>query len=166
MGTTLAGLGLVDIGGDPHWLAFNVGDSRVYQYLVGELEQISVDHSEVQELIADGRITEIEAAHHPRRNVVTRSLGSEIEPRPEFRLFPASGRSRLLVCSDGLTRELADPVILEILSRGTSAQATAEELIAAALGAGGRDNVTVIVLDSIGGAESRPEESTLPVVRP
>ena len=90
MGTTATGLAVVNAGGSDHWAVFNVGDSRVYRYLDGQLRLVTVDHSEVRELIDAGLITEAEAARHPLRNVVTRSLGSEPAPSPDVWVFPAA----------------------------------------------------------------------------
>lgn len=150
MGTTLAGLGIVRAGGSAHWAVFNVGDSRIYHYVHGELHQVSVDHSEVQELIAAGYITPEQAKTHPDRNVVTRSLGTDPGPVPDIWVFPPVAGERFLVCSDGLPKELADSEIEQILHRETIAQEAANALVTRALEAGGRDNVTVLVIDFAG----------------
>lgn len=146
MGTTVAGIALVEVAGSPHWLVFNVGDSRVYRYLDGALSQITVDHSEVEELVAAGTITHEEARTHQRRNVVTRSLGSRPAPAVDHWLYPARADEVYLICSDGLTLELADPEIEAILAEAQSAQRTAEVLVDLAVAAGGRDNVSVILV--------------------
>jgi protein phosphatase len=127
-------------------MVFNVGDSRVYRLAGDHVEQLTVDHSEVQELVLAGVITREQARIHPRRNVVTRALGSESGLRPDHWLLPAVGGDRYLVCSDGLFGELPDEVILPLLTVGYPQQA-AEALVAAANDAGGRDNVTAIVVD-------------------
>jgi protein phosphatase len=132
MGTTATGLAVVNAGGSDHWAVFNVGDSRVYRYVDGLLRLVTVDHSEVRELIDAGLITEAEAARHPLRNVVTRSLGSDPAPTPDVWVFPPHPGERFVICSDGLSGELA----LERIA----------ELVAAAVEAGGRDNVSVIVV--------------------
>ena len=75
LGTTLTGLAEVMIGGAHHWAVFNVGDSRVYRFSGGELARATIDHSEVEEMVLDGRITEDQARTHPSRNYITRSLG-------------------------------------------------------------------------------------------
>ena len=166
MGTTLAGLGVVRAGGSPHWAVFNVGDSRVYHYVHGELHQVSVDHSEVQELISAGYITPEEAKTHPDRNVVTRSLGTDPGPVPDIWVFPPVAGERFLICSDGLPRELEDGEIEQILHRETIAQEAANALVTRAVEAGGHDNITVVVIDFAGslaeGLSPEIDEDTAP----
>ncbi|MGN6405946.1 PP2C family protein-serine/threonine phosphatase [Sinomonas sp.] len=162
-GTTLAAAFLAeDDDGAPAWIVANVGDSRVYVALEDEFVQITVDHSEVQELVARGEITQEEARIHPRRNVVTRALGTGFDADPDLWLLRAVDGQRLLICSDGLTTELEDGEIAELLKEGETAQAAADALVRAALEAGGRDNVTVIVVGVEGVGEQAGEEP-LPV---
>jgi len=146
-GTTVSGVVLSEVEGVPYWIVVNLGDSRTYRLAHGALEQISVDHSEVQELIDSGAVTRSEAAHHPRRHVVTRALGATGEADVDYWLLPVSANDRILVCSDGLTGELPDPFVAETLLAESDPQAAAERLVAEAVRAGGRDNVTVIVVD-------------------
>lgn len=148
-GTTLTGVVLVEENGTPHWLVFNVGDSRTYRFSQGTLEQISVDHSEVQELVEAGRITVMEARVHPRRHVVTQALGTGPQAEPDFWLIPVEPGDRMLVCSDGLTGEVSDQQIQHLLGTVKDAQDAADSLVQASLRAGGRDNVTVIVVDAV-----------------
>jgi PPM family protein phosphatase len=148
-GTTLTGIGVVSAGGSDHWAVFNVGDSRVYRFAGGMLSQLTVDHSEVQELVSAGRLLPEAARYHPRRNVVTRSLGSDPAPTADIWVFPPVVGERFLICSDGLTGELDDPEIAQILFELSDPQAAAEELIIRANAAGGRDNVTAVVVDLI-----------------
>lgn len=149
MGTTVTGVALVDLDGVPHWLVFNVGDSRVYRVGDGEVSQVTVDHSEVARLVAAGRITPAQARVHPLRNVVTRSLGMEPTPVPDTWLAPVAEDDLFLVCSDGLTGELEDEEIGEVVrsvrARDGDLAAMADALVAAAVEAGGRDNVTVVL---------------------
>jgi serine/threonine protein phosphatase PrpC len=147
-GTTLTGAVIVKQMGMPYWLVMNIGDSRTYRLSQGRLEQISVDHSEVQELVEAGEITAQEATFHPRRHVVTRALGTGEETEVDFWLLPVEDGDRLLVCSDGLTGELSDQDILQILSKTLQPQDAVDALIQAALRSGGRDNVTAIVVDA------------------
>ncbi|WDF34309.1 protein phosphatase 2C domain-containing protein [Arthrobacter agilis] len=147
-GTTLTGVVLVEESGAPHWLFFNVGDSRTYRLSNGTFGQISVDHSEVQELVDTGRITEEQARTHPRRHVVTRALGTGDDAEADFWLMPVEEGDRLLLCSDGLSGEITDEGICTILSTVEDPQEASDELIAAALRSGARDNVTVIVVDA------------------
>jgi serine/threonine protein phosphatase PrpC len=147
-GTTLTGVVLVEESGAPAWLFFNVGDSRTYRLSGGTFGQISVDHSEVQELVDTGRITEDQARTHPRRHVVTRALGTGDDAEADFWLMPVEEGDRLLLCSDGLSGEVTDEGICTILSTVPDPQEACDALIAAALRSGARDNVTVIVIDA------------------
>ncbi len=158
-GTTLAGLALVRSATDHHWMAFNVGDSRVYSWDGRRLEQVTVDHSAVQELLDLGQITPLEASEHPHRNVVTRAIGVGDVVDPDIWLLPVTGTQLFLVCSDGLTKELDDDQIATILAdrfRLPGDLTVAERLVEAALAAGGSDNVTVVVVESelAGGAHA------------
>ncbi|WP_415856665.1 PP2C family protein-serine/threonine phosphatase [Sinomonas sp. G460-2] len=146
-GTTLAAAILTEgEDGALAWLVANVGDSRVYLEFEGEFSQLTEDHSEVWELLALGELTPEEARVYPRRNVVTRALGTGFDADPDLWTFPASPGQRLLVCSDGLTCELEDEQIAGVLAEHGDPQAAADALVAAALEAGGSDNVTVVVV--------------------
>ena len=90
MGTTISGMALVHAGGIDHWLVFNIGDSRVYKLEGGLLSQLTVDHSEVEEMVASGLLTREQAPSYPRRNVLTRSLGIDPPPQPDSWMFPAA----------------------------------------------------------------------------
>ena len=160
MGTTVTGLAALETAGGDHLMVFNIGDSRVYRLVGNYLEQLSVDHSEVQELVLAGAITREQARTHPRRNVVTRALGIDSGLLPDHWLLPAVGGDRYLICSDGLFSELPDEVILPLLAAGSPQQA-AEALVAAANDAGGHDNVTVVVVD-VDSDDDGADEATLP----
>lgn len=152
-GTTLSGIALVAVGADsePRWMAFNVGDSRVYSWNGRELEQVTVDHSAVQELVDLGHITALEATSHPDRNVITRALGIHSHVNPDVWLLPVAARHTFLACSDGLTKELDDDLIAGILADRSALndnETIADRLVAGAIAAGGSDNVTVIVVDA------------------
>lgn len=149
MGTTITGLGVVAADGGDHWAVFNVGDSRVYRFAGGMLSQLTVDHSEVQELVAAGRLLREQVRFHPRRNVVTRSLGSHPAPVADIWVFPPTAGDRFLVCSDGLTTEVEDADIARTLFEVTDPQAAADELVRQANEAGGHDNITAVVVDLI-----------------
>ena len=161
MGTTVTGLAGLETAGGDHLMVFNIGDSRVYRLAGRRLEQLTVDHSEVQELVLAGVITREQARTHPRRNVVTRALGSESGLLPDHWLLPAVTGDRYLICSDGLFSELPDDVILPLLAAGVPQQA-ADALVAAACDAGGHDNVTVVVVDIDAGADDGADATTLP----
>lgn len=128
-----------------------VGDSRVYLWRDGQLAQLSQDHSYVQELIANGAITQDQARNHPHRNVVTQALGVT-DPR-NLNVESMTGDLRpgmqLLLCSDGLTEEVDDADIARVLSQhDASAQECVDSLVAAALDGGGSDNITVVLVRS------------------
>jgi protein phosphatase len=146
-GTTVTGAMLVDSDGLPHWLVLNIGDSRTYRFAHSRLEQVTVDHSQVQELVDAGFLTAAQARVDPRRNVITRALGAGMEQEADFFSFPVESGDRILVCSDGLTGELADDPIAAILADFDDPTAAAQALVSAALEAGGRDNVTVAIAD-------------------
>lgn len=160
MGTTVAGIATVDAAGSPHWAVFNIGDSRVYRLVADELTQLTVDHSEVAELVAEGSITEDEARTHPLRNVVTRAVGTVPAPEPDVWVFPPALGDRFLLCSDGLPLELADEEIGSVLRAADDPQRAADDLVARAVAAGGRDNVSVVVVhcDAVGATtdDTRP----------
>ena len=147
-GTTLTGVVVVEQMGMPYWLVMNIGDSRTYRLSQGQFAQVSVDHSEVQELVDAGEITPEEATVHPRRHVVTRALGTGDETEADYWLLPVEEGDRILVCSDGLNAELTDEHMFRILSTVGHPQDAVDALIQAALRNGGRDNVTVIVVDA------------------
>lgn len=146
-GTTVSGAALTLSDQQPHWLIFNVGDSRVYSYMDETLTALTIDHSVVQELMNSGSITLEEAKNHPHGNIITRAVGVGQAPLIDFFLYPVFNNSRLLVCSDGLTKEISDEEIRIILGEEPTAATAARRLVDAALLSGGRDNVTVIVVD-------------------
>jgi PPM family protein phosphatase len=146
-GTTVAGVAVTVHDDTAYWLVFNVGDSRVYRWSEDELDQVSVDHSVVQELLDQGRIEAVDANTHPERHVLTRALGTGDEPEPDYWLLPAGLHDRLLICTDGLTRELDDAVIARVLAGVSDAQDAANDLVRRALDAGARDNVSAVVVD-------------------
>jgi protein phosphatase len=163
MGTTLTGICLGSIAGSPHWLIFNIGDSRVYRLVGGVLVRVTVDHSEVEELITAGSISADDARSHPRRNVVTRSLGTNPAPVPDIWVLPANEGDLFMICSDGLPLEVAETDIAEAMARGESPQATAEALVQMALVGGGRDNVSVVIVGiPAGGNGNAADVATAP----
>ncbi|MET4159684.1 protein phosphatase 2C domain-containing protein [Agromyces sp. PvR057] len=159
-GTTVTGVALGLISDEPAWIVFNIGDSRVYRLVGGILEQLTVDHSIVQELVDAGQITRDEADTHPHSNVITRAVGFHESPIPDYRAIAVEPGMRLLICSDGLTKELTSYGIRHFLMADRSAERVTEHLLDAALGNGGRDNVTVLVVDvhEVSRPEPRPEQ--------
>lgn len=145
-GTTVTGV-VLGTDAEPTWRVFNIGDSRVYQYFKGALSQITVDHSVVQHLIDTGAITEEEAEVHPHANVITRAVGFNEAPIPDYTSLALIPGQRILICSDGLTKELTDIGIQHFLATEPTAEGAARALVSHALENAGRDNVTVVVID-------------------
>ncbi len=151
MGTTLTAAAIVGEGpdGQLRLALVNVGDSRAY--LVNSQERrvhrLTEDHSVVEEMVRSGELTEDEAAVHPHRHILTRALGIEAGIEPDCWELDLDPGSRLLLCSDGLTNELAEQEIAEVLVGEADADKAASELVRRALNRGGTDNVTVVVLD-------------------
>jgi PPM family protein phosphatase len=156
LGSTVTGLARVDIGGAEHWAVFNVGDSRVYRDYAGVLSRATLDHSEVEELILQGVITPEQARNHSSRSVVTRSIGTEPAPQVDLWVLPQTPGERFVICSDGLTGELDDPTIQEILATCADPEQAARGLVDAAWAAGGSDNISVLVVDVADG-DDHPE---------
>lgn len=146
-GTTVTGVIIGEEADAPVWKVFNIGDSRVYQHFKGALSQITVDHSVVQHLLDTGAITEEEAEIHPHANVITRAVGLGETPLPDHVSLALIPGQRILICSDGLTKELTDIGIQYFLSTKKTAEEAARTLVEQALNNAGRDNVTVIVID-------------------
>jgi len=136
----------------------NVGDSRGYLLRQGELSQVTVDHSLVQELVDDGRLSPEDAERHPQRSVITRALG--IDPEVEFDLFTYKLQvgDRLLLCSDGLSDVVEPAQIRKVLLKVPSAQRAARELVSVANANGGPDNITVIVVDAVDESAPLPDD--------
>jgi hypothetical protein len=139
----------------------NVGDSRTYLMRHDRLRRVTVDHSYVQELVATGHITEDEARTHPRRNIVTRALGIDPDVKVDWWTLPLIRGDRFLLCSDGLVDEVTDDDIVATLRDIDDPQEAADRLIAQANEAGGRDNVTVVVVDVLEGDD--PPHPTLEI---
>ena len=138
---------LVAVG--DHCAILWVGDSRVYRLRDETLVQLTSDHSQVQELVDQGLLTREQAEAHPMSNVLLRAVGGDPELEVDTRVEPLRAGDRFLLCSDGLTKELSASAIAEILGRADPATA-ARELVRAACEAGGRDNVTALVVDILG----------------
>jgi PPM family protein phosphatase len=148
-GTTVAAALLVDDGG-PRWLLVNLGDSRIYRLTDDRLEQVSVDHSVVQELVDAGAISSEDAATHPERHVITRVLGGPDFAEPDYFLLPLPAVERLLLCSDGVSGMIDDAAIAAVLRDTEDPRDAADLLVDRALAAGGRDNATAVVVDVVG----------------
>jgi PPM family protein phosphatase len=141
--------------------ALHLGDSRAYLLRDGQLHRLTRDHTLVQSLVDEGRISEAEAASHPRRSWLVKTLQDSSPPEPD--LFHVEGRpgDRYLICSDGVTAVLEDAQLHEVLAGVVEPAAAVTELIARANAGGGPDNITCIVADLLEG--TGPEDDT-PVV--
>lgn len=147
MGTTLTAVALVDDDGQEVLAVVNVGDSRAYRLQQGQLEQLTEDHSLVEELVRSGRLSAEEAQVHPQKHVLTRVLGVDADVEVDcFRVIPYEG-DRFLLASDGLFNEVDDRTIASVLRRTDDPDAAVAELVELAKGNGGSDNITVVVVD-------------------
>ncbi len=144
MGTTL--VALLEHGDSVH-LA-NVGDSRAYLLRHGELSQVTVDHSLVQELVDEGRLRPEEAGRHPQRSIITRALGVDADVEVDLFTYKLQQGDRLLLCTDGLSGVVDETRIRNVLLRVPDPQHAAEQLVEMANESGGPDNITAIVLDT------------------
>ncbi|KHK98660.1 protein phosphatase [Microbacterium mangrovi] len=161
-GTTLTGVYL-DLGGlVPHWVTLNIGDSRVYLLRDGRLAQVTTDHSVVQELIAAGRLSPEEAESHPYGNVITRAVGPSDHVKPDYVRLDVVEGDRFVVCSDGLTKELTDYGIQHFLGEHADPGEAVAAMLEAALENGGRDNISIIVLNvgSAPGEDAEPDDES------
>ncbi|MGP9539774.1 PP2C family protein-serine/threonine phosphatase [Brachybacterium sp. AOP43-C2-M15] len=148
-GTTVAVVATMVLDDVGYWVVLNLGDSRVYR-LSGEIfEQVSVDHSVVQELMDRGELTPEQARVHPYRHMVTRALGAGPESDPDYWLIPAEAGDRMLVCSDGLTGEVDDAEIERLLRSPADVRTLSEDLVQRALDGGGHDNVSVVLVEVV-----------------
>ncbi len=148
-GTTAVVAVLVEGDDGPGWLVANLGDSRVYRFADSRLEQVSVDHSLVQELVDEGSISRQEMAVHPARHVVTRALGGPAPDEADFFFLGLADAPRLLLCSDGVTEMIDDDTVARIVAETADPSQAADRLVEAAVEAGGRDNATAVVVDVV-----------------
>ncbi|HZA12269.1 protein phosphatase 2C domain-containing protein [Mycobacterium sp.] len=149
-GSTVSGV--IVTGGDdaaPSWLVVNVGDSRTYRWDCGGLRQLTVDHSVAQGLIDSGTVTPSAARGAPMGNVLTRAVQAHADCQPDTRMLPIRPGDRILVCSDGLTRELDEATIGRVLAAHVDPQAVADALVGAVVTRGGQDDATAVVVDAI-----------------
>jgi len=159
-GTTLTGVYFDTHGGIPHWVTLNIGDSRVYLVRDGQIAQVTTDHSVVQELVAAGRLSPEEAENHPYGNVITRAVGPTESVKPDYVRLDLVDGDRFVICSDGLTKELTDYGIQHFLSEHPDPGDAVAAMLDAALENGGRDNVTVIVLNVARHGGDDPDDDT------
>jgi len=146
MGTTLVALATRE----HHVWVLNVGDSRCYRLRRGRLEQLTHDHSLVEEQVRLGRMTPREALRSPLKNVITRALGTQSQVTPDVFEFEAEPGDLFLLCSDGLTRELSDATIQALLNRELPLESLSASVVEAAKKAGGHDNITCLLVRAQG----------------
>jgi protein phosphatase len=142
MGTTLVALATRE----HHVWVLNIGDSRCYRLRHECLEQLTRDHSLVEEQVRLGRMTPREALHSPLKNVITRALGTQSQVTPDVFELEAEPGDLFLLCSDGLTRELSDAMIQTLLNRELPLENLSADLVDAAKKAGGHDNITCLLV--------------------
>ncbi|HET8564941.1 MAG TPA: Stp1/IreP family PP2C-type Ser/Thr phosphatase [Solirubrobacterales bacterium] len=149
MGTTITAA-IVDLEAEEVAIG-HVGDSRAYRLRGGNFEQLTRDHSLVEEMRRKGQLTDAQAEDHPQRSIITRALGPEPEVQVDLQTVPAQPGDVFLICSDGLTTMLDDEKIAHLLTRATSLQSAVRALVDEANRAGGRDNITVVAFRLEGG---------------
>jgi protein phosphatase len=161
MGTTLTAA-IVDAVGEEVAIG-HVGDSRAYRLRAGKLEQLTRDHSLVEEMRRKGQITDAQAEDHPQRSIITRALGPEPEVEPDLQTVPAVAGDVFLICSDGLTTMLGEEQIAKLLAGASSMSAAVRALVDEANRAGGRDNITALAfrLEDAAAPQQSHEEATL-----
>lgn len=159
-GTTLTGVCVSEVGGYGYWLVVNIGDSRTYRFADGKLEQLTVDHSAVQELLSAGAAAQ---AAHVSKNVITRAIGAGSTAHPDVWMIPAAPNDRMLVCSDGLSNEVEDDEIAQLLETLADPAEAANTLVERAVEHGGRDNITVIIADATA-VMTTDDDDTAPVL--
>ncbi len=137
----------------------HMGDSRAYRLRAGRLKQLTKDHSLVQLLVSSGDITPEEAATHPARGRLTRNIGMDGEPLPQTRLLKLKSEDLVLLCTDGLTGMLSDQQIQSILNESAPLESQCGRLVDAANQAGGKDNITVLLLSVVGWKPPRLKSS-------
>ncbi|HMC50633.1 MAG TPA: Stp1/IreP family PP2C-type Ser/Thr phosphatase [Solirubrobacterales bacterium] len=161
MGTTLTAV-IVDAVGEEVAIG-HVGDSRAYRLRAGKLEQLTRDHSLVEEMRRKGQITDAQAQDHPQRSIITRALGPEPEVEPDLQTVPAAAGDVFLICSDGLTTMLNEEQIAKLLAGASSMSAAVRALVDEANRAGGRDNITALAfrLEDAAAPQQSHEDATL-----
>jgi len=141
----------------------HVGDSRAYRLRDGRLEQLTRDHSLVEEMRRKGQLTDAQAEDHPQRSIITRALGPESEVEPDVHTVAAAPGDVFLICSDGLNTMLGEDQIRKLLAGASSLEAAMQALVAEANSAGGRDNITVLSfrLEDAAAPQRLPDSPTL-----
>ena len=143
----------------------HVGDSRAYLYRDGELRQLTRDHSLVEELRRQGKLTTEEAEEHPQRSIITRALGPEPDVEPDVHTHQARNGDVFLLCSDGLTSMIREDQVREILADSESLRSAVDRMVEEANRAGGRDNITVVCFRLGGEVAAQPVDDTITGLR-
>lgn len=125
----------------------NVGDSRCYHIFAGGIYRITTDHSLVEALLANGKITKEEASNHPQKNLITRALGSTSTVEADIYQQPLVEGEFLLLCSDGLSNMVTDQEILYEIVHGGPVESCCQRLLDICMSRGARDNVTIVLLE-------------------
>jgi protein phosphatase len=157
MGTTLT---VAYVGEDDLTVA-HVGDSRLYRLRDGTFERLTDDHSLVEELVRQGKLTPEEADEHPQRSIITRALGAEEGVEADSRTWAGRDGDVYLICSDGLTSMIPEAHVARLLTEAPSLASAGRLLIDAANDAGGRDNITVVLfrLEEVGAGAQAPQQT-------
>jgi protein phosphatase len=163
MGTTLTAVALRP---DGTAILGHVGDSRAYLMRDGAVTQVTDDHSLVEQLVREGRLSPEEAQHHPQRAIITRALGVDPDVEVDTYRVDLKPGDRLLICSDGLTGMLSDETIAATLRRHADPQQAAETLVDMANQAGGDDNITVVILDALADGDGRGAAAAAEIAAP
>lgn len=168
MGSTVTGAALSADGFGLHWLVWHVGDSRLYRFFRGEMSQVTVDHTVVNELVLTGQLRAWEAARHPDRHVITRAVGMSDSLPADFATLEVRAGEMLLLCSDGLTGTTDDSLIEAVLRTVDDLSSCARRLVDLAYETGSRDNTSVVLVRCISGPEGglAQDGDDLEVTRP
>ena len=164
MGTTITAA----VVGEHDVAVAHVGDSRAYRLRAGAFERLTDDHSLVEELKRQGKLTDEEATHHPQRSIITRALGPEPSVEVDSATWPAEPGDVFLLCSDGLTSMIEDSQVAGLLREASSMEQAARALVSAANEAGGRDNITVVLfrLEEVAAGVAAADPPTAEHARP
>ncbi|RBY87402.1 PP2C family serine/threonine-protein phosphatase [Blastococcus sp. TF02A-26] len=145
-GSTLAGVAMVQSADELMWAVFHIGDSRVYCWTPSAWGQVTVDHSLVQVLVDSGHVAPENAATHPQRNIVTRALGVGSGGDAAVSLLPVVAGQRFLICSDGLSNEVAEDRLAALLGSEAPPEPVARQLVDQAVANDGRDNIAAVLV--------------------
>ncbi|MDR1117245.1 MAG: Stp1/IreP family PP2C-type Ser/Thr phosphatase [Oscillospiraceae bacterium] len=143
MGTTLVAV----VVADENAVVLNIGDSRAYEISGGGIVKLTTDHSVVEDMIRKGDITPLEAKKHPRKNLITRAIGTDSEVQSDVYNVKVKQGSYILLCSDGLTNMVEEQEILYEVMHSPEKEAVCQRLIDLANSRGGRDNITVVLIE-------------------